>query len=621
MERPELEQTVRALVDTLDARGLGSPAYDATIRPREPGAAPPFAGTGASLRLGTTIGRGGMGVVRLAEQIALSREVAVKTVRDELREDAEAIARLVREARVTSLVEHPNVVPLYGLVRGDDDRPQMIMKRIEGVPWQALIHDPAHPEMPRDAVEPLLWHVDVLMRVCDAIHYAHSRGIVHLDVKPENVMIGRFREVYLVDWGIAASTRESHRGVLPLARELRDLVGTPAYMAPELLTPASRPPDERTDVYLLAATLYEIVAGAPPHRGGTLAEVLASILAADPELPADAPPELASILRRGLARDPAARFGSAEELRSALAQFVAHRGSARLAERALVELEALERMRAVPAAGATSTRSAEEAAHRLGECLFGFRAALREWPENEVARRGLARAIAGAARRHLEAGETSAAEAVLSDLEGAHDEHRDELLALRARAAAEAARGRELRRLGREQDLSPGLVRRAIGLVITIFVLNVGAVWMWTSAVDAGVVLGWDALIGESIALLAVSLIGLGVWRRYDVTEASRRLTRTFVVLIAALLIARLGERAMGYSVEQALTNDTFLIALCAATTGVLIDRRAWAAAAFLVAGWVLMIVAPAHLLIWLFASSFLGVAAMALLWVRGAPP
>ncbi len=613
MQRTPLGQTLEAFVQTLDARLLDSaPPLDATIRPPVVvESRPPLAER--ALQLLEVIGEGGMGVVRLARQGGLDREVAVKMVREEFRQDADVVARLIRESRVTGLVEHPNVIPLHTLERGSDGMPQMVMKRIEGVAWRELIHDPQHPEMPRDAIDPLVWHVEVLMRVCDAVHYAHSRGILHLDIKPDNVMIGRFREVYLVDWGIAVSMHEAHRGAIPLASELKSAMGTPAYIAPELVRPDESTPDERTDVYLLAATLHEIVTRRPPHGGTTLPEVLYAAMISEIELPSSVPEELSAIVRRGLAREPDERYASAEALRRALADFLAHRSSMRLAEGALAELQAFDRTLSAGHADAELPR-------RLGECLFGFRAALREWPQNELARHGLARALLRMAEHHLDSGETSAAQALLAEVLDVPAEHAEKLDALRTRAIRDAEHKRALTDLGRQQDLSPGLRRRAIAFVSLMLVANISVVWAWELARGLSRDLKWHFALGAGAAFSLLSIVAAAYWRRHDTTEATRKLGRVLPLTVTSIFVSRVGYWLSGVSLEHAFMTDTFLLGISTALVGVMLDPRAYVCAAFLLLGWVMILIYPEYVVLWMIGGATLGVIAMGLLWFRSAP-
>jgi hypothetical protein len=151
---------------------------------------------GGDLVFDRTLGEGGMGIVRLAEQRALGREVAVKSLRAD-RATPEAALRLVREAWITGRLEHPNIVPVYTLGVGADGLPMIVMKRIEGTLWSDHLRGRAVP--PCAPERTLEWNLRVLMQVANAVELAASKGIVHRDLKPDNVMIGRFGEVNVLD--------------------------------------------------------------------------------------------------------------------------------------------------------------------------------------------------------------------------------------------------------------------------------------------------------------------------------------------------------------------------------------------------------------------------------------
>jgi hypothetical protein len=431
--------TREVLAETLALPGNGLFEPDATMRPlglrhsdrpvggpRHKSSRIPFEGTGATLRVREPLAEGGMGLISLGEQGALRREVAVKTLKPELR-DPDLIDRLLTEARITGVVEHPNIVPIYALQADDEGVPLMVMKRIHGVSWRAMLRNEEHPGFPADAQDRLAWHLRVLMDVCDAVHYAHSRGILHLDLKPDNVMIGGFRDVYLVDWGVAVSTREQHRGWLPMADEVSEVVGTPSYMAPEMVDRQSAVLDERTDVYLLGSVLHEILTGRPPHQAENVHEILyAAYESRPPRFDSDVPAELAAIATRAM--DPRAerRFESAEAFRSAVVAFLEHRSSAALAEDAMLILGRLrvtvarERLRQEAFDNVRAQVDAalqREVMREFVECRFGFSRALKEWPANERARAGLVEALLLMAEHQLSRGDSTAASATLREVE------------------------------------------------------------------------------------------------------------------------------------------------------------------------------------------------------------
>ena len=206
---PDVAKTIEAVAEHLQREG-----YDAetlarrTISPTLPDHSGAVRQTGERFVLGSTIGEGGMGLVHLAEQRMLRREVAIKTVKPEHVAPL-TVRKLLQEGWITGRLEHPNIVPVHDLEIDDEGRPLLVLKKVEGAAWAELLADPALVKQrlvservrsrPTDE-DVLEWHVGVLSQVCRALSYAHSRGIVHRDLKPDNVMIGAFGEVYVLDW-------------------------------------------------------------------------------------------------------------------------------------------------------------------------------------------------------------------------------------------------------------------------------------------------------------------------------------------------------------------------------------------------------------------------------------
>jgi len=262
------------------------------------------------------LGEGGMGRVLLAHQASLGRDVAVKVPRANA--SPGTINALVSEARITGGLEHPGVIPVYSLASDTQGHPALVMKRVDGVSWSMLIR---HAEDPAwsciaSSGDRLDTHVELLRQVCNAIAFAHRKGVLHRDIKPSNVLIGEFGEVYVADWGIAI--RKAAAG------EVRKpgLVGSPVYLAPEMVTGDEAQLDERTDVFLLGATLYELLTGQPVFRRSsdftTSRAVMEEQVPPPSSLRADLPPELDLIVARAMAKAPSDRYGSCLELRRAL---------------------------------------------------------------------------------------------------------------------------------------------------------------------------------------------------------------------------------------------------------------------------------------------------------------
>ncbi len=333
-------------------------------------------GEDAQFQMAGLIGRGGMGVVHEARQRSLAREVAIKMVPpDKVSRSAENA--LLQEARVMGMVEHPNVVPVHMIGQDDSGRPVIVMKRIHGTPWSDYIDGAA--EVPDE--DALTFHLEISKAACRALSFAHDRGIIHRDLKPENVMIGRFGEVYLLDWGLAVALRDNV-GKIPLADTSDEVVGTPAFMAPEMTVGRGDRLSHRTDIFLLGSTLFCAITGYPPHDGDSLFAVMsAAYMGRRRDYPVSIPSELREICDRAMALDPADRFQTADEMREAIDAFLAHRASHTLVADARKRLFAL---REAIVAGD------EDTVHQVfGEARFGFASALKIWSENEDAITGL----------------------------------------------------------------------------------------------------------------------------------------------------------------------------------------------------------------------------------------
>jgi serine/threonine-protein kinase len=528
----------------------------------------PIRAAGPRFAAGEVLGEGGMGVVRRAEQKALGREVAVKTVRPD-RVAPAAVRKLVEEAWITGGLEHPNVVPVYDIHLDDDGVPQIVMKRIEGVPWEELMDDRAEIARRFGADDPLEWNLQTLMEVCNVVAFAHSRGIVHRDLKPENVMVGDYGEVYVVDWGLAISMEEDPRGMLPHVSEAHELCGTPCYMAPEMLAPEAGNLGPGTDVYLLGAILYEIATGAPPHLGETFQQVVASIVRSEPSFPKETPPELARICRRAMAPDPGQRFESVHQLRLALATFLRHQGSRRLATNAAARhLELEERLRGSRATLAPGEQ--RELERLFVECRFGYQTALEAWPENEVAARGMRDVTVRMVEAHLEHKQPHVATSVLGGLADP-----PEALVARVEAAvrAEAASREALERLG--QQLDPQIGRRTR----TVMTLVLGTFWTITPLLQPLALRfdpeGYMGLLVMPAFFFAIGC-GLFVWARESMTKTAinRLITSAVGLVLASDLLFTLAAYALGVSVPVTHTLTFVLWFMAAAMISLSAERR-----------------------------------------------
>ncbi|HUW57284.1 MAG TPA: protein kinase, partial [Planctomycetota bacterium] len=298
------------------------------------------------------IGHGGMGTVFLAREKSASRDVALKVLaagRDP--DDQRGRTRFLEEAQVTAQLQHPGIVPVYRIGEGARGRPYYTMRPIEGRTLRAVLDDLRKDDPAARDRFGLRRLVQVFQFVCQAVRFAHDRGVIHRDLKPSNVVVGDYGEVLVIDWGLAkavssktdgsadaeAAKQPSDADVWKLYERrvvsLREddvvtlqatvagaVMGTPAYMPPEQIRGDVGELDARSDIWSLGVVLYELCTLRLPFEGKDLAELTTQITKTDPPDPITAnpqrrvPPELRDVILRCLKRDRTERYASLAEL-------------------------------------------------------------------------------------------------------------------------------------------------------------------------------------------------------------------------------------------------------------------------------------------------------------------
>ncbi len=570
------------------APSLGLPLLDLETAPAQ--RPPPADVSGDYMKLGS-IGEGGMGQVELARQQSLSRDVAVKRLRQGVAQGT-AFQSLLGEARTMGELEHPHIVPVHLLAQDRDGKPVLVMKRIEGVPWQRLLENAAHPfwnHVTTRSSERLVAHLEILMQVCNAVHFAHSRGIVHRDLKPENVMLGEFGELYVLDWGIAVRPAQT----APMSEAERTTVlGTPAFMAPEMVTtPTEVSP--RTDVFLLGAILYFVLTGKYRHQAETLEQTLFRAFRCEPATyPDTTSMELRAICDRAMALRPDDRYASADELRLALVDYLRHRASRALsgaAERALDEVDGLL---ARPPADAERDFGRRVQA-LLIEVRVGFQQARREWPENPAAEQGFAAYLRVAFEYEIRLGNLEGARALFAESGSTNPEMKSALDQLVADKERQHARARKLSAFERDRDPRIGLgARRAMIGVLLVAASAIAVFGMIFRPARSA--LRHQDLVLFNLITLALWGIAASVFRKAIFSSA---LNRRGAGLIFVSFVLACGVRLLGWQYQiqpdMILHLEMWIYAALIASGAILFLPALWFASLPFVIGAALAIVAP----------------------------
>jgi len=337
-------QKVREKFDSLSKSQIPQAGYDIISEPTNVPAARNAEGS-VSVMTGvdqlSLFATGGLGKIYCGNDTVLHREVAVKFLQEQHVHRPRMLERFVAEAEITSRLDHPNIVPVHGFGWTAAGHPFYVMRLIRGETLDAEI-DRFHAKQIRTALPFRSSEFrDLLQRLkdtCNAIAYAHSRGIVHLDIKPQNILIGKYGETLVVDWGLAATVGREARFRMNGEQTMNLMMtpsansssyqggGTPAYMSPEQVV-WQPPPGPASDLFCLGATLFKICTGRPPYRGNRQPKPIDANLAVDYPLPREIvrqiPKPLQSICLKAMAMQPEKRYETAQDLAADLDRYLA----------------------------------------------------------------------------------------------------------------------------------------------------------------------------------------------------------------------------------------------------------------------------------------------------------
>jgi serine/threonine-protein kinase len=347
LARPSSTASVRAL-SASNAAHPEVQAYLSTIDcgvPPPPGPPPPSvpAGPSARFRVVHLHAKGGLGQVSLAHDQELQREVALKEIQPQFADDHDSRTRFLLEAEITGRLEHPGIVPVYSLGHHGDGRPYYAMRFIQGETLEEAIRRFHAAVEPRTAGERALALRQLLTRfvaVCNAVGYAHARGVLHRDLKPANVMLGPYGETLVVDWGLAKPMDRPDALPRPAEGTLRPqlgsdatptqrgaVLGTPSYMSPEQAAGQLDTVGPASDVYGLGAILYAILTGKAPVEGGDIAEMLYRVRKGEilppRKVKREIPAGLEAICLQAMALGPKSRYPTPRDLADEVERWLA----------------------------------------------------------------------------------------------------------------------------------------------------------------------------------------------------------------------------------------------------------------------------------------------------------
>jgi len=304
------------------------------------------------------LGKGGMGLVYLATQNSVKRSVALKVIRKDKQNDT-FIKQFFYEAEITAGLEHPNITPVYELGRTKEGVCFYSMKYIQGNPWEKKIRDNSIDE-----------NLEIFDKLCDAIAFAHSKGILHMDIKPDNVQLGEFGEVYAVDWGVASDLKRP---------ESIRCAGTWQWISPEVARGDKSKIGKGSDIYLLGGILFQIVTGHHPRLPKDANEkmghaALAKAAQSNVIQPTDCKDPMVAVALRALETDPKDRYAKVDDLQTAIHAIQKERANIKSSQELTKKAVVL------------GTEAIEQGDYdRFNRSLFGLKDAIELWEQNPEA--------------------------------------------------------------------------------------------------------------------------------------------------------------------------------------------------------------------------------------------
>jgi eukaryotic-like serine/threonine-protein kinase len=523
------------------------------------------------LTLKEILGVGGEGYVQMAVQESLNRHIAVKRILGDW-SHSKKIKNLISEARLAGALEHPNIIPIHMLAQTSEGEVLLLMKRVEGASLSTQLKT-IGPLWHKDKADVLGRYLTLFLSVCRAVEYAHSRGILHLDIKPDNIMIGDYGEVYLVDWGIAEHERD-----IPNLPE-GQIAGTPHFMASEMVFD-KRSTTQLSDVALLGTTLHTLLMGEMRYQGGDILEVMMHAKDAHPfKYPKGVHKELGAIINKACAKDPQDRFSSVAALRLSLEGYLEHRISFDLVQEGETILQELLKI-------LRETRDEESKINSdhfrelALTCRVTFERALHIWSENWTAQIGLDQLFSCWAEFELKQGQVSVAETLIKALLSAPPQLNKALALARKKQESQSLATEKLREIERVLSFRSTSKYHKFSLILNGIFWS-SAMWVISALNQRGTLL-FDQQMNLELSTYAgvISLISIGLfWSLFTDTLWRKRFTFAFLGYLVIMYLNRVISIQIGLPIEHSLPIDGLLFTLFMIQLSSLIHPLMWISA------------------------------------------
>lgn len=496
------------------------------------------------------LGEGGMGQVWEAHQEFPERYVAIKRLK---LHHVNLAKILLQEANVMGKLEHPNIPPVHLIYRNEYNTPDVVMKLIEGRNLSEILQGQAQKNTA------LLESLQVVKQVCHAMEFAHSKGFVHRDIKPENIRVGEFNQVYVMDWGLVVDMNNP-------SLTFKGLAGSPAYMAPEMISGDPMDIGYYTDVYLLGATLYQIITGEVIHRGKTVQETLQQIAQEKSiEFPTDVPKELAQICIEACAHSTTDRLQTVQEFRSKIDSFLEHWQAIKLWERATALIDTYK---VLLHDGARNSGDDFHMVQAGIEAKFALEQALDSWPEYKEAQESWLNIVSLIAQRSLDGGDITYVEVLLAEIQQRFPKKQitgleEKLSKAKEQKQREEERNQKFSQM--EQDFDPNqsqssrwFLQRFLVISTTFSILVLSWSQAWFGLQMKGAMHFYSMLVTILPMLLVI------VWRhkQFSLNTFGRQSMRTVVMGGTALLANRAISVLEDGDPSAMVTRDIFIIGL-----------------------------------------------------------